>query len=500
MACRPKVNTCSISTRASEVTAARARLFVTAAIDNGTFQERYWSVASSMLTTRTFSRLTQDRHRGRLIRATRIRWQQRGLFVLGGIAVGAVAVAFATLADYMQTQFRELLAFGRFWPLLVTPAGFAVAVFMANRFFHGSQGSGIPQAIAAHRIAKIEVRQKLVSLRAAVGKIVLTALGLLCGASTGREGPTVQVGAALMLAAGRLSPRKQRGLIVAGSAAGIAAAFNTPIAGVIFGIEELTRTFERRTSGLILATVVAAGSVSLVLVGNYTYFGTSAGTLQGLVQWVVIPLCGVTGGLLGGAFSRIVIAASGQRINRLVVWARHRPVAFAGACGLVVAVAGLLAGDTTYGTGYAQVRGALDGSALGVLFMPLKFLATLCSSVSGIPGGIFSPSLAIGAGLGADIARLFPDVDIGALMLLGMVGYLAGVVQAPITAFVIVTELTNNRAMLMPLMLTALIAHGTARLICPDGIYHALARNLLSAAQLSTAAEADQSSAAEPAV
>jgi chloride channel protein, CIC family len=436
-----------------------------------------------MLTTRSFSRLTQDRHRGRLIRATRIRWQQRGLFVLGGIAVGAVAVAFATLADYTQRQFTELLTYGRFWPLLVTPVGFAVAVFMASRFFRGSQGSGIPQAIAAHRIANTEVRQKLVSLRAAVGKIFLTAFGLLCGASTGREGPTVQIGAALMFAAGRLSPRKQRGLIVAGAAAGIAAAFNTPIAGVIFGIEELTRTFERRTSGLILATVVAAGSVSLVLLGNYTYFGTSAGTLHGLVQWVVIPLCGVTGGLLGGAFSRFVLAASAGHAGRLADLARQRPVVLAGACGLVVAVAGILAGDSTYGTGYAQVRGALDATEpLGVLFMPLKFLATLCSSISSIPGGIFSPSLAIGAGLGADIARLFPAVDIGVLMLLGMVAYLAGVVQAPITAFVIVTELTNNRAMLMPLMLTALIAHGTARLICPDGIYHALARNLLSAA------------------
>jgi H+/Cl- antiporter ClcA len=447
-----------------------------------------------MLTTRTFSRLTQDRHRGRLIRATRIRWQQRGLFVLGGIAVGAVAVAFAKLADYTQAQFTELLAYGRFWPLLVTPLGFAAAVFAASQFFRGSQGSGIPQAIAAHRIADTATRQKLVSLRAAVGKIFLTALGLLCGASTGREGPTVQIGAALMFAAGRLSPRKQRGLIVAGAAAGIAAAFNTPIAGVIFGIEELTRTFERRTSGLILATVVAAGSVSLVLVGNYTYFGTTAGTLHGLVQWVVIPLCGVTGGLLGGGFSRAVLASTGERVNRLAVFARQRPVALAGACGLVVAIAGIIAGDSTYGTGYAQVSGALDSTQpLHVLFMPLKFLATLCSSVSGIPGGIFSPSLAIGAGLGADIARLFPDVDVGALMLLGMVGYLSGVVQAPITAFVIVTELTNNRAMLMPLMLTALIAHGTARLICPDGIYHALARNLLSAVYVSRAPEADRS-------
>ncbi|HVY65511.1 MAG TPA: chloride channel protein [Gammaproteobacteria bacterium] len=433
-----------------------------------------------MFTTRQFGRLTQERHRNRLLRATRIRWQQRALFVVGGIMVGAVAVAFAALADRAQRGFAELLTHGRWWPLIVTPLGLALASFVTNRYFSGSQGSGIPQVIAAHRLASTAARQRLVSLRVGIGKIMITVFGLLCGASTGREGPTVQIGAALMFAAGRLSPRKQSGLIVAGAAAGVAAAFNTPIAGIIFGIEELTRTFERRTSGLILATVVAAGSVSLVLVGNYTYFGTSTGTLHGSALWLGIPLCGVTGGLLGGAFARLVIGLAGA--NVLGGWARGRPTLVAAGCGLAVALVGLVAGDATYGTGYAQVRNALDGTApLGLLFMPLKFLATIASSLSGIPGGIFSPSLAIGAGLGADVARLFPSADVGAIILLGMVAYLAGVVQAPITAFVIVTELTNDRAMLMPLMLTALIAYGTARLVCRDGIYHALARRFLAA-------------------
>jgi len=432
-----------------------------------------------MLIGRRFGRLTQERHRARLLRAGWIRWQQRSVFVLGGIAVGATAVAFTMLADRAQGEFARLLALGWFWPLLVTPLGFMLAALATNRFFKNSQGSGIPQVIAAHRIAATATRQKLVSLRVAAGKILLTIFGLLCGASTGREGPTVQVGAALMFAVGRLSPRKQSGLIVAGAAAGIAAAFNTPIAGIIFGIEELTRTFERRTSGLILATVVAAGSVSLLLLGNYTYFGTSHGTLRGAALWLGIPLCGVTGGLLGGVFSRLVIGVSGN--NVVGRWARSRPIAVAGACGLAVALVGIASGAATYGTGYAQVKAALDGSTpISLLFMPLKFIATLTSSLSGIPGGIFSPSLAIGAGLGADIAQLFSNVDVGAMMLLGMVAYLAGVVQAPITAFVIVTELTNDRGMLMPLMLTALIAHGTARLVCPDGIYHALARRFLT--------------------
>ncbi len=433
-----------------------------------------------MLAARRFHRLTENRHRARLMRATRMRWQQRTLFVLGGIMVGAVAVGFASLADFAQGEFAMLIGRSRFWPLLITPLGFAACVYAANRWFRGSQGSGIPQAIAAHRLADAQARGKLVSLKAAAGKIVLTSVGLLCGASTGREGPTVQIGAALMLAVGRLSPRRQTGLIVAGAAAGVAAAFNTPIAGIIFGIEELTRTFERRTSGLVVATVVAAGAVSLVLVGNYTYFGTSAGTLHGVAAWVATPLCGITGGFLGGWFSRLLVSAA-TRADGLGGLARRTPVRFAAAAGLLVAVAGIVSGDATYGTGYAQVRGALGGTApLSLVFMPLKFLATACSSLSTLPGGIFSPSLAIGAGLGADLARLFSGVDMGAMMLLGMVAYLTGVVQAPITAFVIVTELTNNRAMLTPLMVAALIAYGTARLVSPDGVYHGLARHLLA--------------------
>ena len=124
-----------------------------------------------------------------------------------------------------------------------------------------AQGSGIPQAIAARHLTDQAARERLVSLRIAVGKIILTLFGLLCGASVGREGPTVQIGASIMLAIGRFSPRRQPGLILAGAAAGVAAAFNTPLAGIVFGIEEMSRAFETRTSSLIIAAVTVLGSL-----------------------------------------------------------------------------------------------------------------------------------------------------------------------------------------------------------------------------------------------
>jgi H+/Cl- antiporter ClcA len=422
------------------------------------------------------------RHR-RLFRLTSARWQRRAIFLLGGIAVGAAAVAMAYLADQAQAAFAFLLSKSRYAPLVVTPLGFMLSVFLTNRFFPNSQGSGIPQAIAARHLTDWRARSSLVSIRIAAGKIVLTLFGLLCGASVGREGPTVQVGASIMFALGRFSPRRQPGLILAGAAAGVAAAFNTPLAGIVFGIEEMSRAFETRTSSLIIGAVIAAGLTSLALTGNYTYFGSSPMMLRNGIDWLAIPACGVVGGVMGGLFSRIVIMMARGFANPPGRAVKQHSLLFALACGLAVAVCGLVSGDMIYGTGYAQVKAALEGnSPLPQNFGLLKFLATTFAAISGIPGGIFSPSLAVGAGLGANVASFFHGAPVPAIMLLGMVAYFAGVVQAPITAFVIVTEMTDNHGMVVPLMAAALIAHATSRVICKEGIYHALATGFVEKA------------------
>jgi H+/Cl- antiporter ClcA len=233
--------------------------------------------------------LTLSIRNRRRIRITSRRWQRRAIFLLGGIAVGAAAVALAQLADLAQVAFALLLSKSRYVSLVVTPLGFALAVFVTNRFFPNSQGSGIPQAIAARHLTDQKARESLVSLRIAIGKIILTLFGLLCGASVGREGPTVQIGASIMFALGRFSPRRQPGLILAGAAAGVAAAFNTPLAGIVFGIEEMSRAFETRTSSLIITAVIAAGLTSLALMGNYTYFGTTDLALRHGMDWLAIP-------------------------------------------------------------------------------------------------------------------------------------------------------------------------------------------------------------------
>ena len=408
------------------------------------------------------------------------RWRRRLMFVAGGLAVGAAAVGLALASDWVQEQFHRFIAVWPYGTLLVTPLGFALTLYLTNKYFPNSGGSGIPQAIAARTMKDQKQRHALVSLRIAAGKAVLTLMGLMVGASTGREGPTVQVGASIMFALGRFSKRHQPGLILAGAAAGVAAAFNTPLAGIVFGIEEMSRSFEVRASGLVIGTIIAAGLTSLAFLGNYTYFGTSGAVMPFGFDWLAVLACGVVGGLLGGVFSRLLIVFSFGFPGRVGVLIKKHPVIFAGTCGLLVAVCGIVSGGTVYGTGYEQARAVLhDQQDMSFFYAPLKFLASILSSISGIPGGIFAPSLSVGAGIGADMAWLFPNTPIGALVLLGMVSYFSGVVQAPITAFVIVAEMTDNHNLMVPLMLAALIAQGASKLICKEGVYHALANNFI---------------------
>ena len=416
------------------------------------------------------------------------RWLRRILIWGGAILVSLVAIAFADLADYASAVFTSVVTPRPWLALLIAPAGLALSVWLTQRVFPGAQGSGIPQVIASMHIRDSSVVARVLSLRIAAGKILLTLLGLLSGASIGREGPTVQVSASLMQALGTALriPRAeaQRALVLAGGAAGISAAFNTPLAGIVFAIEELSHSFEARTSGTVLTAVIISGIATLSLVGNYAYFGTTGAEFDLGNAWLAVILCGVAGGALGGGFSECLVRFAGGATGWAGRWFARRPLVFAVLCGLIIAGLGLLSGGATYGTGYEQARSLVEGhSELPASFFLLKLGATTVSYLSGIPGGIFAPSLAIGAGLGHSLTALMPSSPVGAVVLLGMVGYFSGVVQAPITATVIVLEMTENQRMTIPLMATAMLAFGVSRLICRRPLYGALARHFLLAVE-----------------
>ncbi|HET7548730.1 MAG TPA: chloride channel protein [Usitatibacter sp.] len=419
--------------------------------------------------------------RSRHVWLSRSLWNRRVVFIVGSVAAALAAVGFALAATWTLEVLGRLLRAFPWAAFVLAPLGLALVSWLSRRYFRGAEGSGIPQTIAALGHPDAGLRARLLSLRIAFGKIGLTLLGLLSGASIGREGPTVQVAASIMYSLDRFSPfpheSMKRGLILAGGAAGIAAAFNAPLAGVVFAIEEMSRSFSQRTSGIVITAVIIAGIVSYGLLGNYAYFGRTAATLDFASGWKAVVLCGTLGGLFGGAFSRTLIAASRSVEGPFARFRRTRPVVFAALCGLAIAILGYASEGTIYGTGYAETKRVLqEGGGVPLTFGILKLLATVVSYVTGIPGGIFSPSLAIGAGLGQDIAALLAPAPVGAVAVIGMVAYFSGVVQAPITAFVIVAEMTRDADMALPLMAASIIAYGFSRLICPQPVYKALSK------------------------
>jgi H+/Cl- antiporter ClcA len=411
-------------------------------------------------------------------------WRARIVLWTAGAAVGAAAVGFAWLADEAQGLLRRVLAVSPWWPWLLSPLGFALIAWLTRRFFRGAEGSGIPQTISAQLPDTQHLNASLFRPRLAIGRVLLAAAGLFCGGSIGREGPTVHVGAVIAHAFARFMPHgstiaQQRVLILAGGAAGVSAAFNTPLAGIVFAVEELSRSFEERASGAALTAVILAGIISIAWVGDYTYFGHPVvAHVPGALAPAVLSVA-IISGLGGGLFSRLMLLSSSGLPWVFGRLQRGRPVLFALLCGLIAAAVGTLSGGLTYGTGYQEARSVLMGNVhLPWFYAPARALATLATSLSGIPAGLLAPSLSVGAGLGQIMADTAGQPAAAPLAILGMCGYLAGVTQAPLTSFVIVMEMTAQHAMLLPLMVTAAIATTVSKLLSPP-LYRTLALRYL---------------------
>ncbi|MDH4050246.1 MAG: chloride channel protein [Rubrivivax sp.] len=429
-------------------------------------------------------------------------WVTRGI-VLAFAAAAGLSVAFLTwLSEHAYHLFQRVESVGWWAPLLWTPLVTAAVVWVTRRYFAGAAGSGIQHVMAAMETeVRHTQRSMFVSLRLSIGKIFLTATGLLGGLSLGREGPSVQIAAGVLHSARRWLPERgsvnEHGLLVAGGAAGIAAAFNTPLGGVMFAIEELSRRPEERSSGLLVAAIVLAGLMSVSIYGNATYFGIIE--VPELNLSLVAPglLVALVCGVAGGIFSRLLIVSSIGGSDRFSRWRARAPVRFAAGCGLAVAVIGLVTHGNVFGSGYSQTRALLDGDQGTVpMYTLLKGVATWITTWSGVPGGLFAPSLAIGAGIGSDLASLLGYAERPALIALGMTGFLAAVTQAPLTSFIIVMEMVAGQSMVLSLMACALIASLLSRLISAP-LYSALMRAQLLRIAAPTVEEAEKKKGAE---
>jgi H+/Cl- antiporter ClcA len=402
-------------------------------------------------------------------------------FVFAAAVTGAAVVGFMKMFEIVL-HFRVDFSNAGMLAFAITPLVIVLSVEAARKYAPFARGTGIPQVLfgARHAVTGRETNlQPLTSLRTIVVKIVTLLAAVAVGASTGREGPSVQIAACVFVSV-MLLFRKLFGLefenrtaLIGGGAAGLAAAFNTPLAGVVFAVEELTPGYFGALKDLALMAIIVAAIAAKSLMGDYFYFGRVSDAVT--VPMPIIIAIGVAGGLAGAAFSTAILRGTRlleDRSRTSTAWRIVPPVLFSlGLVGLSI-----VGGPHILGPGNGAAQELLNGDMgpWAYIFPLTKALATLFTYLSGVSGGIFAPCLAIGAAIGSSIGSL-ALVASETCAIVGMAAFLSGTIQAPMTAFVIIFEMTNQHNMLLPVMLGAMIAFMVARLVKAQHLYDALA-------------------------
>jgi CIC family chloride channel protein len=398
------------------------------------------------------------------------------LTLLIGALVGLVVVAFILLTDRFGAKLYPVG--GAPWRRLLMPVVGSLGVgYLLSRYFPDARGSGVPQTKAA-----LYARGGRISLATVIGKFFCTSTTLASGIPLGREGPAVQVGAGIASVLGRklgLRPEKVKALIPVGAAAAIAAAFNTPLAAVLFTLEEVVGDLHAPVLGSVVLASATSWGVLRLLLGNNPLFRVPQYQLIHPLEFVFYALLGVAGGLLSALFTKLLLATRKYFLHlpKNTVW--FQPLAG----GLMVGVMGWFV-PQIMGVGYQHVGSALNsGMALKlmVLLLILKFFAVATSYASGNAGGIFGPSLFLGAMLGGIVGniahRWLPGYTAaaGAYALVGMGAMFAGIIRAPMASVVMIFETTRDYAVIVPLMISNLVSFFISTRLQRKPIYEVLA-------------------------
>jgi len=397
------------------------------------------------------------------------------LSIIIGILAGLVAVLFSLAidrADYALFGFEPSSLRTFFVPVLVS---LATGVLLAT-VFSGVRGSGVPQTKAAFHL-----QGGAIPIRVPLGKFITAALCIGSGHSMGREGPSVQIGAGIASAIGRwlrLSPARIKELVPVGAAGALAAAFNTPIAAVLFALEEIIGNMNATLLGSTVVASVAAVVVQRSILGNEPLFRVPAYALEHPAELIGYAVLGVVGGLVSLAFCKSLLALR-LTFRRLPKWT----VMLQPAMGGVAIGVTLLFVPEIKGVGYDYVDQALNGGLVlrtMILLCIVKLAATVVSYCSGNAGGIFAPSLYIGAMAGGVVGMVvnsvspFPTGEPGAYALVGMGALFAGIIRAPLTSVFMIFEITQDYQILVPLMVANLLSFAISRRYQPIPVYEAL--------------------------
>ncbi len=400
------------------------------------------------------------------------------LFILTliiGAAVGLVVVAFIVLTENLGA--RMYPAAGAAWRRLAVPVlGALFTGYLLQRYFPNARGSGIPQTKTA-----LFLRDGVIRLRTVVGKFFCSSVSLASGISLGREGPSVQVGAGIASVLGRqlgLTPGIIKSLVPIGASAALAAAFNTPIAAVLFTLEEVMGDLHARVLGAVVLSSATSWLVLHLLLGDEPLFHVPAYQLVHPLEFGIYAVLGILGGLVSISFVKLLLWMRKQflRMPSWTLWLQPS------AGGLLVGAFGWFVPEVL-GVGYAHVSRALDGQLtlrLMILLVVLKLIATAACYASGNAGGIFGPSLYIGAMLGGAVGGgahfILPDYtgSVGAYALVGMGTTFAGIVRVPMTSVIMIFEVTRDYSIIVPLMISNLVSYFISSRLQKEPIYEAL--------------------------
>jgi len=436
-------------------------LTVTSAIDTGSDsgrRQRWW---------RSWSSILEQREEQVFLLLT----------LLIGALVGLTVVAFIVVTE--RLGMRLYPAGGSGWRRLLVPVVGSLAMgYLLYRYFPDARGSGVPQTKAA-----LFAREGRITLSTVLGKFFCTSATLASGVPLGREGPSVQVGAGIASVLGRavgLRPEKVKALLPVGAAAAIAAAFNTPMAAVVFSLEEVVGDLHAPVLGSVVLASATSWAVLRLILGNNPLFHVPQYELVHPLEFGVYAALGVAGGLLSAAFTRLLL----EMRRRFLLLPRKRrwwrPVvggAMVGGMGWFV--------PQVLGVGYSYVGDALNSAMafkLMALLVVLKLFAVTTSYASGNAGGIFGPSLFLGAMLGGTIGSVAHHVlpgytaTPGAYALVGMGAVFAGIVRAPMTSVLMIFEMTRDYSVIVPLMIANLVSLFISSRMQKEPIYEALAR------------------------
>jgi CIC family chloride channel protein len=393
-----------------------------------------------------------------------------------GALTGLAVVAFIVLTE--RLGMRLYPPGGSVWRRLLFPvAGSVVIGYLLYRYFPDARGSGVPQTKAA-----LFAREGRITLRTVLGKFFCTSATLASGIPLGREGPSVQVGAGIASVLGRylgLRTERVKALIPVGSAAAIAAAFNTPLAAVLFALEEIVGDLHAPVLGSVVLASAASWMVLRLLLGNNPLFKVPQYQLVHPLEFAVYAGLGVAGGLLSVTFTKLLLGMRARFLRLSANTAWFHPVVG----GLLVGLIGWFV-PQVLGVGYGYVGDALNGNMtlkLMALLIVLKLITVTTSYASGNAGGIFGPALFIGAMLGGAVGTVahhfLPGYTgtPGAYALVGMGAVFAGIVRAPMTSVLMIFEMTQDYAVIVPLMISNLVSLFISSKLQPKPIYEALA-------------------------